>query len=91
MSDRFDAAYLTERLQHLQKRREEKRAILETDSARAGGHSLHEVTRIDFAIRRIKEGQYGLCCNCGRFIEEERLADIPEALLCSFCLMRNNH
>ena len=37
---------------------------------------------IDAALRRIDDGTYGICTNCGRPIGEERLRARPWATLC---------
>jgi RNA polymerase-binding protein DksA len=41
--------------------------------------------RIDAALRRIEDGTYGICTNCGRPIPEERLEALPWAELCIDC------
>jgi DnaK suppressor protein len=40
------------------------------------------VAEIDAALRRIEDGTYGLCEQCGKPIAPERLAAIPWARLC---------
>jgi RNA polymerase-binding protein DksA len=40
------------------------------------------LARIDAALRRIEDGTYGICTNCGRPIPEERLEALPWAELC---------
>ncbi len=40
---------------------------------------------IDAALRRIDEGTYGICTNCGRPIPEDRLEALPWASLCIDC------
>jgi RNA polymerase-binding protein DksA len=40
---------------------------------------------IDAALRRIDDGTYGLCTNCGKPIAEERLEALPWASLCIDC------
>ncbi len=40
---------------------------------------------IDDALRRISEGAYGVCQNCGRQISAERLEALPYAELCIDC------
>jgi DnaK suppressor protein len=37
---------------------------------------------IDAALKRMNEGQYGICARCGQPIAEERLEVRPWALLC---------
>lgn len=41
--------------------------------------------RIEKALKRMAEGAYGLCENCGQIIEEARLIAYPEAMLCLKC------
>jgi DnaK suppressor protein len=41
--------------------------------------------KIDNALRRIKEGSYGDCVNCGSQISEGRLRALPFALRCKDC------
>ncbi|HHF52866.1 MAG TPA: TraR/DksA family transcriptional regulator, partial [candidate division WOR-3 bacterium] len=40
---------------------------------------------IDVALKKIKEGKYGICEKCGKEIEEERLDLIPWTRYCSIC------
>lgn len=40
---------------------------------------------INFALEKIKKGKYGICENCEKKIEEERLKVYPEARLCLKC------
>jgi len=40
---------------------------------------------IDDALKRIEEGNYGDCENCGKRINKERLKAIPYAKLCRQC------
>src|SRR5437879_3275820 len=40
---------------------------------------------LDEAIRRLAEGTYGLCAECGVEISEKRLAAVPFAKLCVEC------
>jgi phage/conjugal plasmid C-4 type zinc finger TraR family protein len=43
------------------------------------------IPRINRAIRKISDGTYGDCDDCGNRIPEERLKLIPAALLCVSC------
>ncbi len=43
------------------------------------------VKKIDAALRRIKEGTYGICAECGDEIGDQRLHVIPFATLCREC------
>lgn len=44
-----------------------------------------ELTRIDGALRRLKEGRYGLCEDCGAEISLKRLEVEPYAPCCLRC------
>lgn len=44
--------------------------------------------RIDEALRRLADGRYGECAECGREISEARLKALPFALLCLPCQER---
>ncbi|MGX6648816.1 TraR/DksA family transcriptional regulator [Maricaulaceae bacterium MS644] len=50
------------------------------DARRAG-----ELRRIDAALHRIKEGEYGWCVECGEAIGEKRLEIDPAAPRCRAC------
>jgi DnaK suppressor protein len=43
------------------------------------------LTATDAALRRIEDGTYGICTNCGRPIGEERLQALPWTNLCIDC------
>ncbi len=43
------------------------------------------VYEIDDALRRIKEGEYGICPTCEKLIAQKRLKAIPYAKLCINC------
>ena len=46
---------------------------------------LMEITQIRTALKRMKEGTYGECVQCGEQIAEKRLEAIPHATLCITC------
>jgi RNA polymerase-binding protein DksA len=48
-------------------------------------NSEHVLAEIDAALKRIEEGTYGVCTNCGRPIAPERLEARPWATLCIDC------
>jgi RNA polymerase-binding protein DksA len=48
-------------------------------------NSEHLLAEIDGALRRIDEGSFGICTNCGKPIAEERLEALPWATLCIGC------
>jgi RNA polymerase-binding transcription factor DksA len=44
--------------------------------------------RLQDALRRVQQGVYGICTQCGRAIARERLAAVPETNLCLECQAR---
>jgi DnaK suppressor protein len=48
-------------------------------------NSENVLAAIDGALKRIEEGTYGTCLNCGKLISEDRLAAMPWATLCIDC------
>ena len=48
-------------------------------------NSEHVLAEIDAALKRIDEGTYGTCANCGKQIAPERLDARPYATLCIDC------
>ena len=44
-----------------------------------------ELARIEAALRRIEDGDYGFCLECGDEIAEKRLAFDPSVALCIGC------
>lgn len=40
---------------------------------------------IDYALRKIKEGEYGVCENCKKVIPAKRLLAVPYAIYCIKC------
>ena len=44
-----------------------------------------EIEEIDNALKKIKKGKYGVCENCGRKINKQRLTAIPFVSLCIKC------
>lgn len=53
--------------------------------------STHRETllKIDTALRKIEEGTYGICDDCGDEISEERLKIMPFAIMCRDCQERH--
>jgi RNA polymerase-binding transcription factor DksA len=41
-----------------------------------------EADRVELALERLGEGNYGVCIDCGRDIPAERLEAIPESVRC---------
>ncbi|NOX21199.1 MAG: TraR/DksA family transcriptional regulator [Nitrospirae bacterium] len=46
------------------------------------------LNKIDEALRKLEEGTYGICEECGVEIPEERLKIIPFAIYCVDCMER---
>ncbi len=44
-----------------------------------------QIRRIDAALRRIEDGEYGECVNCGEEIAPRRLEIDPAVALCTGC------
>ena len=51
----------------------------------------HELSLIDRALQRLKDGIYGECVDCGEPIAEKRLELDPSALLCIDCAGKEEH
>jgi DnaK suppressor protein len=63
-------------------RREIDRALLQRLRQRA--ESLEQ------ALWRLDGGSYGICVQCGKPIHPERLAVLPDTIVCIDCAQRNN-
>jgi RNA polymerase-binding transcription factor DksA len=50
-----------------------------------GNSGLHEIAMIDAALKRIEEGEFGLCVTCGSTISPERLEVLPYTPFCRHC------
>ncbi|MEL6335067.1 MAG: TraR/DksA family transcriptional regulator [Pseudomonadota bacterium] len=46
---------------------------------------LTEIRQIDAALKRIANGEFGICVNCGAEISEARLLAVPHATRCRRC------
>jgi len=57
---------------------------LVVDEAAAESATL-ELSQVTAARRRIADGSYGFCQQCGNAVDEARLAAIPAAALCTAC------
>jgi DnaK suppressor protein len=54
----------------------------EVEAAELTRIEARSLAAIDAAMHRIDAGTYGRCAVCGRAIEAERLAAVPETTLC---------
>lgn len=66
---------------------EERASEIENDEVLEGLDEMtrHEVLSIRAALRRMDDGKYGFCADCGAPIGEERLAAMPAASHCIGC------
>lgn len=61
---------------------EESRAVI--DEA-AYAHAAEELAQVGAALRRIEDGTYGLCEDCGERIDDRRLLALPATPFCTAC------
>jgi RNA polymerase-binding protein DksA len=66
---------------------EERATDLENQDALVGikNSEIQEVHQIQGALRRIAEGTYGVCVQCGADIDPKRLKALPIATRCISC------
>jgi RNA polymerase-binding protein DksA len=66
---------------------EERATDLENQDALEGikNSEIREVHQIQGALRRIAEGTYGVCVQCGADIDPKRLEALPIATRCISC------
>lgn len=53
-------------------------------------HQKNQISEVDEAIKRLENGNYGLCADCGKEIPEERLEVMPTARYCIDCQESNS-
>lgn len=53
-----------------------------------GRRREHEITRIDAALKRIEDDDYGFCTACDRPVAQKRLENDPATPLCIECAAR---
>lgn len=61
---------------------EDSRAAID---AAAADQAARDLSAIHAAQRRVEDGTYGICLDCGDPIEERRLAALPATLYCCAC------
>ena len=81
------AAIETELDSHLERDWEEAAVEREGDEVleAAGASGQAEIRRIEAALQRIEEGEYGYCAKCGAEIAAERLDVVPFTPFCRSC------
>ncbi len=68
------------------KREEEATETLELEKRLALENRIRrELAGIEHALEKFEKGTYGLCDNCGKPIDPERLKALPQASLCMDC------
>lgn len=50
-----------------------------------GTAGLKEIRMIEAALRRVKDGTFGVCVTCGNDISDKRLSVVPHAARCRDC------
>lgn len=97
IKDQLDAELerLTGRLSHIERDvsqahssdSEEQAQERENDEVleEIGNETLHSIEQIKAALKRIEEGEYGVCESCGERIATERLLILPETTFCVKC------
>jgi DnaK suppressor protein len=77
------------------KREEEATETLELEKRLALENRIRqEMAAVEHALEKIEKGTYGLCDNCGKKIDPNRLEALPQASLCLNCkalLAKNAH
>ncbi len=48
-------------------------------------HMKKQLAEVEYALKKLEKGKYGLCDSCGKPIPLARLEAIPEANLCLAC------
>lgn len=61
------------------------RALTTEVESEAMDRRVRMVKQVDLALRRLVEGAYGFCADCGKDIGVERLRSLPFALRCRAC------
>lgn len=49
---------------------------------------VKELRAVEYALARLKRGEYGICQSCGKEIDPARLEALPYAVLCIDCQTR---
>lgn len=52
---------------------------------RLGSSGKAEILRINAALKRIDDGEFGICIRCGSEVSKDRLDIVPETPLCRDC------
>ncbi len=85
---RLEATETSKRSNDLLNPDQADRALISRDNDRETlllDHARQQLDAIDQALTRIDEGTYGICTDCGKSIQSERLEIMPTAALCIKC------
>lgn len=68
----------------------------EADETRELGNQMavsqeyrEQLAEVESALRKIEKGEYGICEQCGKLIEDEVLQVAPESRLCRECKLKS--
>lgn len=67
---------------------EETQAVVEHAQA---GHAVDELAQVVAARRRLEDGSYGECLDCGEPIDLRRLTALPATRFCTACQAIHEH
>jgi DnaK suppressor protein len=68
------------------KREEEATETLELEKRLTLENRIRqELSKVEHALEKIKNGTYGICDSCGKPIDPERLEALPQATVCMNC------
>jgi DnaK suppressor protein len=68
------------------KREEEASETMELETRLALEKRIRDqLAEVEHALQKFEDGTYGLCENCGKPIDPERLEALPQATLCMSC------
>jgi RNA polymerase-binding protein DksA len=68
------------------KREEEATETLELEKRLTLENRIRqELAKVEHALEKIQNGTYGICDNCGKPIDPERLEALPQATVCMSC------
>jgi DnaK suppressor protein len=54
-------------------------------------HAAQELAQVAAALRRVGDGSYGICRDCGEQIAQSRLLAVPAAAFCTGCQSTTEH
>jgi len=60
-------------------------AVQDEISSQLAQVESHELSRIEYALERMRDGQFGKCEGCGSSIPTARLNALPHAIYCVTC------